>query len=178
MEGSNYFLIGMPSSGKSTIGRHLANQLGLNFIDLDEVIVEEEGMAITEIFNVKGEHYFREAERKNLINQIEKKGGYVIATGGGAPCFFNNMDLMNNSGVTIFLDVSIHDLYNKLSKKGTEKRPLLKDMSSSDLFQELEAKLQERKKYYSQATICLEQKFNSVSERVNQVIEAIKSLEE
>ncbi len=178
MKDSNYFLVGMPSSGKSTIGKHLASQLGLIFIDLDEVIVENEGMEITDIFQIKGEQYFREMERKNLLNQIASNKGYVMATGGGAPCFFNNMEMMNESGVTIFLDVSIKDLFIKLSKKGTEKRPLLKDVLNNNLFKELEEKLLSRKKFYTQATICLEQKFSSVADRVNQVITAINTLEE
>lgn len=173
-----YFLIGMPVSGKSTIGKIIARQFNVKFIDLDEVIVENEGVAITEIFKTRGEDYFRKLERKCLLNQINLKDDFVLATGGGVPCFFDNMALMNKNGVTIFLNVSVDDLFKKLSKKGTQKRPLLKDLSNDDLYLELENKLNDREKYYKQSKICLDQNLNDINERVNQVIFAIKSLKE
>jgi shikimate kinase len=178
MNNTNYFLIGMPSSGKSTVGKLLALQMGLIFIDLDEVIVEAEGMPITDIFMQKGEAYFRETEKKNLADQINKNSEFVMATGGGTPCFFDNMDLMKKNGVTIYLDVNPKELHNKLSKKGTHKRPLLKDVSSDKLYIELSQKLEDRRVYYEQAEICLVQNFNKIADRVNSVIDAIKELEE
>ncbi|MCK5210444.1 MAG: shikimate kinase [Cyclobacteriaceae bacterium] len=178
MRETKYFLLGMPASGKSTIGKAIARQFNVKFIDLDEVIVEKEGVAITEIFKTKGEDYFRELERKCLLNQIKLKDGFVLATGGGAPCFFDNMALMNKNGITIFLNVSVDDLFNKLSKKGTQKRPLLTNLSNDDLYLELENKLNDRKKYYEQSIICLDQNLNDINERVNQVIFAIKALKE
>ncbi|MCK5700505.1 MAG: shikimate kinase [Cyclobacteriaceae bacterium] len=178
MRETKYFLLGMPASGKSTIGKAIARQFNLKFIDLDEVIVEKEGVAITEIFKTKGEDYFRELERKCLLNQIKLKDSFVLATGGGAPCFFDNMALMNKNGITIFLNVSVDDLFNKLSKKGTQKRPLLTNLSNDDLYLELENKLNDRKKYYEQSIICLDQNLNDINERVNQVIFAIKALKE
>jgi shikimate kinase len=178
MKNMKYFLVGMPASGKSTIGKLLARELGLVFIDLDEIIVKAEDMPITDIFNTKGESYFRETEKINLIDQVNKNSGFVMATGGGAPCFFNNMEIMKKNGVTIFLDVSIRELYNKLSKKGTHKRPLLKDVASDHLFQELEHKLSNRRKFYEQSDICLVQSFDNIAARVNNIIEAIQRLEE
>lgn len=167
----------MPASGKSTIGKLIAKQLGFNFIDLDKVIVENEGEEITDIFHLKGESYFREIERKHLINLMKRKEGFVLATGGGAPCFFDNMDLMNSHGITIFLNVAVDELFDKLSRKGTSKRPLLKNFSDNDLHSELKSKYSNRKKYYEKSMICLDQKLGELTERVNQVIFAIKSLE-
>ena len=178
MKGNKYFLVGMPASGKSTIGKLMARQIGLNFIDLDTVIVENEGMGITEIFASKGEDYFRELERKYLLQQIDRYSSFVLATGGGVPCFFDNMIQMNKAGVTIFLDISLNDLFAKLSKKGTQNRPLLKQISRNDLYKELEKKLKERKLYYEKSKICLSQNLSNVSDRVNQVINAIGILEE
>lgn len=103
---------------------------------------------------------------------------YVLATGGGAPCFFDNMDLMNKYGTTIFLDVGFDDLFNKLSKKTNQNRPLLNNLSLDELYLELKNKLKERKKIYQQSVICLKQNLNDLDFRVKQVVEAIKLLEE
>jgi len=172
------FIVGMPGSGKSTIGNLLAKQLGYDFIDLDEVIVSKEGKEITEIFKDQGEDYFRQVEKTCLGEVLEREEEFVLATGGGAPCFFDNMERMNASGITIFLDVPVEDLYNKLKTRGTNKRPLLKNISDSDLRSELERKYKDRKKFFERSKICLQQRLDEVSVRVNQLIFAIESLEE
>lgn len=172
-----YFLVGMPGSGKSSIGKLIAKKLELQFIDLDEVIVEFEGQSITEIFKSKGEDYFRELERKCLTNQMKLKGGFVLATGGGAPCFYDNMNQMNRYGATIFLDVPIDILFNKFSKKGIQKRPLLTNLSREDLYLELKNKLSSRNIYYKQSNIRLVQKFMNIQQLVDEAVLAIKILE-
>ncbi len=168
----------MPSSGKSTIGDLVARQLGLSFFDLDSLIVEKEGSPITDIFEKQGEDYFRKVEETALAQFINDHTDYVLATGGGTPCFFSNMQLMNDNGVTIFLNVDLNDLYNKLSVKGTQKRPLLKDKSPEELHDELNSKYEQRKHFYLQSRICLDQRLSDVTGRANQVIFAIKTLEE
>lgn len=178
MKAKKIFLVGMPASGKSSIGRLLSAQLRLDFYDLDQIIVDQAGMPITEIFSIHGELYFRNLEKDALLGVIEEKGSFVLATGGGAPCFFDNMDLMNQQGITVFLDVELNDLYNKLVSKGTHKRPLLKDKSPLELREELFSKYAHRYPFYSRAKICLEQRFENIHDRVNQVIFAIKTLEE
>jgi len=177
MTGNKYFLVGMPASGKSTIGKLIAKQLGCKFIDLDEEIVAQEGVGITEIFSKKGEAYFRKIERKHLQDLIKQNDEFILATGGGAPCFFDNMELMNTHGVTIFLNVAVEDLFNKLANKGTHKRPLLKNISHADLLSELTSKYNDRKKFYKKSRISIEQNIGEVTDRVNQVIFAIKTLE-
>lgn len=172
-----YFLVGMPGSGKSSIGKLIAKKLELQFIDLDEVIVEFEGQSITEIFKSKGEDYFRELERKCLTNQMKLKRGFVLATGGGAPCFYDNMNQMNRNGATIFLDVPTDILFNKLSKKGIQKRPLLTNLSREDLYLELKNKLGDRKKFYERSKISIVQKFMDIHQLVNEAVLAIKNLE-
>ena len=171
------YLVGMPSSGKSTIGKLLSGFLCLPFIDLDDVIVESEGMEITDIFSLKGESYFREIEHKSLKRQTEQSEGFVMATGGGTPCFYDGIDFMNNNGITIFLKVELDDLYAKLLKKGSLKRPLLKDKSPEELFIELKTRYEERIKYYSKSKIIIDQSFKDISERTNEVLFAIKTLE-
>lgn len=175
---NKYFLVGMPSSGKTTIGRHVASQLGLNFFDLDHLISAETDKTIAQIFEEKGEEHFRELERKHISEKASQPGGFIMATGGGAPCHFDNMATMNNCGITIYLDVTVDDLYNKLLRKGTQKRPLLRDLSPEQLHDEINSKYESRKVYYEQSTIRLRQKFVELSERVNEVIFAIQSLEE
>lgn len=177
-KGRKYFLVGMPASGKSTIGKLLAGQLRLDFYDLDKIIVEKEGKLITDIFEIHGEKYFRDVEKKCLEEFIEKEDNYILATGGGAPCFFNNMQLMNETGITIFLNVDIDDLYNKLAVKDNYKRPLLKGKSPEQLKEEIYSKYEERKIFYDQSKICLDQRLSDVNDRVNQVIFAINTLEE
>jgi len=178
MKDKKYFLVGMPATGKSTIGRLIARQLGLKFIDLDDVIVGHEGKEINDIFKDKGEEYFRKAERHHLKEIINRQNGFILATGGGAPCFYDNMDLMNQNGVTIFLNVPVEDLFHKLVIKGTQKRPLLKDLSQNELLAEITTKFNDRKKYYEQSKINLIQNLKNITERVNEVIYAMKSLEE
>lgn len=178
MNEKKYFLVGMPASGKSTIGKLVAAQLGLRFFDLDHLIVEKNGMEITEIFALKGEDFFRQTEREQLKNVIENHPGFVLAAGGGTPCFFDNMDLMNKNGITIFLNVDIDDLHKKLSLKGIQKRPLLKDKSTDELYEELITKFDQRKSYYLKSKICLDQHLTDITDRVNQVIFAIKTLKE
>lgn len=170
--------MGMPASGKSTIGKFVARQLGLGFFDLDAIIVETEGVPITQIFESHGEDYFRILEQSCLQKFISEHKNFLLATGGGTPCFFDNMELMNNNGVTIFLNVDISDLYKKLSAKGIQKRPLLKDKSEEHLFEELKSKYEQRKGFYLKSKICLDQHLSDITERVNQVIFAIKTLEE
>jgi shikimate kinase len=155
----------------------LASQLRLHFFDLDQIIVDKENEPITHIFATKGEAYFRELESACLKEFIETKEAYVLATGGGAPCFFDNMAMMNKHGTTVFLDVDIMDLYNKLASKGTHKRPLLKGKSKKELREELISKYEDRKPFYRQSKICLDQRLDDVNYRVNQVIFAINTLE-
>lgn len=173
----NIFLVGMPASGKSTVGKSLAEQLGFEFIDLDKIIINKEDMPITEIFEVKGEAYFREKEKKYLNEVIESREKFLLATGGGAPCYFDNMEKMNQAGITIFINVSVDDLFKKLSVKGTNKRPLLKGLDTDRLYFELSNKLKYRKKFYSQAIITVNQQLGDVSKRADTILKALKNLE-
>lgn len=174
---NKYFLVGMPSSGKTTIGRHVATQLGLKFLDLDHLISDETGNTIAEIFEQKGEEYFRELERKHIQLMVGESGGFIMATGGGAPCHFDNMAMMNKNGITIYLEVTVEDLFNKLLRKGTQKRPLLRNLTREQLHSEIKSKYESRKVFYEQSTIRLRQKFNDLADRVNEVLDAIQSLE-
>jgi shikimate kinase len=147
------FITGMPGCGKSTFGRKAAAELNLEFIDLDKEIINEEQMPITDIFELKGEDYFRKIESRLLKEICSRKNDFIMATGGGAPCFFDNMDFMNEQGFTIFIDTTIDILLERLSSSGINKRPLLKKMGEDNLFNGLTEKLNYRLPYYNKAKI-------------------------
>lgn len=141
----------MPGCGKSTFGRKVAAMLGSNFIDLDKMIVEKEGISIFEIFEKKGEKYFREIESALLKELTDNKIHFIMATGGGAPCFFDNMNYMNENGITIYIDTPIEIILERLSASGINKRPLLKQMGEENLYEGLVEKLKLRRPFYNKA---------------------------
>lgn len=158
------FLIGFMGSGKSHEGNLLSQELGLPFVDLDKWIEEKEKAAISTIFSMKGEDYFRiqESEAIKEVYQFltDDEHDYVdflgfrgiIATGGGAPCFFDNMNWMNQHGITIWLDLPIELLLERL-KKEKSKRPLLAEKNDNELKEFIALKLKERSSFYNHATI-------------------------
>ena len=147
------YLVGLPGSGKTTLGRQLAERLELRFIDLDEAIVAEAGKSIPEIFSRQGESNFRVMEREVLRSISAIEGGFVMATGGGTPCHHANMDFMNEHGRTVYLDVSLGDLALRLTGEGVEKRPLFKSCDEQSLTRELSVIKENRRGFYNQATI-------------------------
>lgn len=145
------FLWGMPGSGKSTIGKKLAALLELPFIDLDKVIEEHEGQTIASIFESQGESYFRYIERQMLLKTIKRNKDFVMATGGGAPCFFDNIEKMKQAGTTIFLNMPMPHIIQRMSDKGKAKRPLLSGLDQDNLEKEFVARFAYRMAYYQQA---------------------------
>ena len=117
------FLIGMPGSGKTTLGKQLADEMLLPFVDLDEEIQKKEQLSIPEIFSKRGEDHFRLIESETLVEWASTAADFIMATGGGAPCFHKGIDVINKSGLSIFLDVPIAELVNRL--KTDNGRPLL-----------------------------------------------------
>jgi shikimate kinase len=148
----NIILVGMMSSGKSTLGKKLARLLNYRFVDLDKLIETTEGMAISSIFSLKGEAHFREIESK-LLKEIHPNRSVVLASGGGTPCFFDNMDYIKQLGISIFLDVPAADLTKRIENHGKDDRPILSGATFLQL--EIEAKLEQRRPYYSQAEIVI-----------------------
>lgn len=145
------FLWGMPGSGKSTIGKKLAALLELSFIDLDKVIEEHAGQSIASIFESQGESYFRYLERQVLLDTIKRNKNFVMATGGGAPCFFDNLEKMKKAGITIFLNMPMTHIVQRMSAKGKAKRPLLSGLDQNNLEKEFIARFEYRMAYYQQA---------------------------
>lgn len=143
------YLIGYMGSGKSHLGRKFAKHLGLQFIDMDHYIEKRNYKTIPQIFAEEGEAEFRKKERKAL-EELSEFTDIVIATGGGAPCFFDNIDLMNNSGKTIYLNIDPKILAFRLMKSKTE-RPLIKGKSKDELIDFIDETLKKRNEFYSQA---------------------------
>lgn len=160
----------MPGSGKSTLGKELAEKLNRNFFDLDAEIERMAGWVIPDIFAQVGEDYFRELENSVLTMLIRLNEPAVIATGGGAPCFYDNMDQMNNSGATIFLDTPMDTIVERV-KKEKSSRPLVNEMPDDSLKQDMEALYKKRLSQYEKASFTTQ----SNLEDVIQYLESVKS---
>ncbi len=144
------FLIGFMASGKSTYGKKLASKLDVSFIDLDEKIEDSRGASIRYLMVKYGEDEFRKIEREILKNTIEVNDHCIIATGGGTPCFEDNMELMNRSGKTIYIEVDTGVLVNRLIESKKD-RPLIWGKTPDDLKAYASNLLNQRKKYYESA---------------------------
>ncbi|MEO8473315.1 MAG: shikimate kinase [Chryseolinea sp.] len=145
------FLVGMPGSGKSTIGQQLASSLEMDFVDLDAAIQEAEGSSIDEIFKTKGEEHFRLIESQMLRLWIGSDQSFVLSTGGGTPCFYNGIEVINNAGLSIFLDERVSVLIERL--KNNMDRPLLKTTDLGEMRAKLEKIRADRLSCYEKASI-------------------------
>ncbi|WP_439881097.1 shikimate kinase [Pontibacter sp. MBLB2868] len=145
------FLIGMMGSGKTTLGRQLAKLLQYTFVDLDEYIEQQENKTIPQIFQEEGQQRFRQLERQALERLVAAQDRVVVATGGGAPCFFDNISFLNRHGENIFLDVPLDEIAKRLQLADLEQRPLLAGKSMVEVKLFLAKTLEERKRFYEQA---------------------------
>ena len=141
----NIYLVGFMGSGKSTVGKIVAEKLKMNFVDIDELIEKEKGMKITDIFKKKGEKYFRDLEKKK-IKDLAVKENLVISTGGGLGADKENMDLMKKTGLVVWLDVSLDEILERC--KGDKNRPLL-----NQSYENLKKLYEKRKPIYKMAHI-------------------------
>lgn len=148
-------LVGMPGSGKSTLGKELSNRLNCPFLDLDDLIEEKEGKRIADIFPEKGEGYFRNLETSVLKEALENQEAFILATGGGAPCYNDNMELINSLGVSVYLDVPLNRILERLSQTQIDIRPLFSGLDTSEIILKLKNMYVERYKFYEKAKIKL-----------------------
>lgn len=145
------FLVGYMGAGKTTIGKVLSNQLHLSFVDLDHFIEGRYHKTVRQLFDERGEQGFREIE-KNALHEVAAFENIIISTGGGTPCFYDNMSFMNSLGLTVYLKVSTGELVNRIELcKHT--RPVLKNLSGEELTQFVAKSLTERSSQYEQARI-------------------------
>lgn len=147
------YLTGFMGAGKTFLGKLWAEDNSLSFFDLDLLIEDEERMSVEKIFSTYGEDYFREKEAAVLRN-TDRFDDCIIACGGGTPCFFDNMQWMNKTGVTVFLNESPENIFHHIINE-KKMRPLLKSQTAESLPAFIEEKLKERIPFYNQSKISL-----------------------
>lgn len=138
-------------SGKSTTGRKIAASLHWSFIDTDRLVEEQNGLSVAELFDLHGEQYFREAEKKALMT-ASARSRTVVACGGGTPCTEENLGLMKQTGVILYLKLPVDKLVSRLEKSKT-RRPLLMNNGPNDLKMKVQELLAGRSVWYEQADI-------------------------
>lgn len=148
------FFIGFMGCGKTYWGKKLSQKLGVPFFDLDEKIEEQAGRPITELFAKEGEEYFRFLEKDVLHILTESHDTFVMACGGGTPCFYNNIDYLKKNGTVVWINCSTECLYNRLTKE-KDKRPLVASIPDNQLKSYIIKKYSSRKIFYQQANVIL-----------------------
>ena len=146
---SRIFLIGFMGSGKSTIGSALARKIGYDYVDMDHLIEETASMTVPGIFSEHGAEVFRKWEHDILLEICEMQN-VVVSTGGGAPCHNQMMQIMNEHGTTIYIDLPPEILKVRLINSKTE-RPLIKGKTETELLDFITSLLGKRKKFYNKA---------------------------
>lgn len=172
MELKRIYLLGFMGCGKSTLGRALAKSLGWTFIDMDHEFETHHNTTISNYFEQNGEDGFRIAERE-MLKKVAGMHNVIIGTGGGAPCFFDNIKVMNKTGLSIYLKLSPQILFERLIH-AKQSRPLVANKSKDELLQFIQEKLEEREPYYNKSELIVDAGRLSVEEYV----QIIKSSEE
>ena len=153
---SYIFLIGFMGAGKTTLAKKLAKKLAYTWLDTDQEIEKKEGMKVSEIFEVRGEAYFRALE-KLLVDEL-------IATGGGLPCFNNLMENLNQLGTTIYLERTPKELFQRV-KQATNSRPLIAHKTDEELLEYIESTMEKRREIYLQSKIIAD-RFSQTPEKI------------
>ncbi len=160
---SYIFLVGFMGAGKTTLAKKLASKLGYTWQDTDQEIEKKEGMKVSEIFEVRGEAYFRALE-KQLVDELIPHQNIIIATGGGLPCFNDNMSKLNKLGTTIYLERTPKELFQRV-KQATNSRPLIAHKSDEELLEYIETTMEKRREIYLQSTIIAD-RFSQTPEKI------------
>ena len=168
------FLTGYMGAGKTTLGKAFARKLNIPFIDLDWYIEERFHKTVGELFTERGEAGFRELER-NMLHEVAEFENVVISTGGGAPCFYDNMEFMNETGSTVYLKVSVEELAKRLEIcKST--RPVLKGRSGDELVAFIAESLEKRTPHYMKASIVFDAEVMLTETDVHEISEALEKI--
>lgn len=168
-------LVGLPGSGKSTFGKQLAKELDFPFLDLDQLIEERYQLKISDIFSIHGEGTFREWESLVLQDTLKQDRAYILASGGGTPCFNDNMDLINSQGISVYLDVPLGSISLRLQTSKAQQRPLFQGLDQGEITLKLKSLLVTREYFYNQAKIKLSGEDFSAELLLVELISRLKS---
>ena len=171
------FLVGYAGSGKSSMGKRLARLLGLPFVDTDKLVEQMEGASVADIFYYEGEEYFRRMERGVVDRLVEECYEGIVATGGGLPVWEDNMERMNEIGVSVYLRRTAGQIASRLSPHGRYKRPKLRGLNDEELVAFMTTNMAEREPFYSRATITLDCEEMSDERLVETIIDLVKKNE-
>jgi len=149
-----FFLNGFMGSGKTHWGKIWAANYKLGFLDLDEAIEIEERKSVVDIFESKGEAHFRNAEQK-ILRECANLKSTIVACGGGTPCYADNMQWMNENGITVYICATAEEILRRLIK-GQQQRPLIKKLNQAELLFFIQQKLKERAPFYTMANNILD----------------------
>lgn len=166
-------MIGYMGTGKTTLGKSLARHLGLEFIDLDWYIENRFHQSVSQLFATRGEEGFRKIEQ-NMLHEVAEFEDVVISAGGGTPCFFDNMEYMNQQGLTVYLKATPEILRTHL-RMGKQKRPLIAQKNDEELDIFIRESLDKRESYYNQARLIFDIGLLDNGMRIQ---ESVKALEE
>ena len=164
------FLIGFMGSGKTHWGKLLSSKLQLPFRDLDSLIVEREQRSVSDIFAAEGEEYFRYKEMEMLEDLVGKEENFILSCGGGTPCFFNNIEFMKKSGKVVWLNTSVEVLKERLLNERMS-RPLIREVDDEELKRFIIRKLSERKMYYEQADVMVNEESITLEELIRVLLQ-------
>lgn len=168
-------LVGLPGCGKSTFGRQLAHELKFPYLDLDQQIEEKSQLKIPDIFSMFGEGRFRELETGVLNELLQRDTSFVLATGGGAPCFNDNMELINQKSVSVYLDVPLDTIAERLRVSKIQNRPMFLNLDQGEITLKLKSLLTQREYFYNQAKIKLSGEDFSAEILMYELINQLKS---
>jgi len=161
-------------AGKTTIGKRLSNRLQIPFFDTDKMVEQQEGMSITQIFDLYSDNWFRQKERE-ILNALSLEENAVISTGGGTPCYGDNMDFLLEHGIVIYLWLPVGTIVKRLEQSKKE-RPLVRNFSSSEeLSRFVINKLSERQAFYQKAHITVDAMNYNLVDILQNLIEQMKT---
>ena len=167
------YLIGYMGCGKTTIGKRLAKSLGWDVIDMDSRIESRYRKTIPDIFASEGEESFRKKERF-ILEELSALENVVVSTGGGAPCFFDNIDVMNSSGLCVYIRMTPEALAARL-KNAKANRPLLKDKTEAELANFIKEQLEKRRAFYEQARYVIDNDHGTPEEAAAKIAELLNT---
>lgn len=167
------YLIGYMGCGKTTIGKRLAKNLGWDVIDMDSHIENRYRKTIPDIFASEGEESFRKKERF-ILEELSALENVVVSTGGGAPCFFDNIDVMNSSGLCVYIRMTPEALAARL-KNAKANRPLLKDKTEEELTNFIKEQLEKRRAFYEQARYVIDNDHGTPEEAAAKIAELLNT---